>query len=131
MKLYSNPGSDDRCSAYPGKNGPIAGLPAHGEVLRVHWSGFGCSWDRPVVELEACCVPRLEDCERHPVSGDEMMRLCRHQRRTGWPGWPHYVDIAHVFYRHGDPDADTAAVVVVLHYDAVGHSLYTQDPLFP
>lgn len=84
-----------------------------------------------MAELEAYYVPRLEDCERHPVSGDEMMRFRRHQSQTGWSGWPHYLDIAHVFYPHGVPDADAAAVAAVLHDGVVaGHTLYAQDPLF-
>lgn len=132
MKLYSNPGSDDRHSAYPGKNGPPAGLPDPSEILRVHRSGFGCSQDRPVAELEAYYVPRLDGCEGHPVSGDEMMRFRRHQSQTGWQGWLHYIDIAPVLYPHGVPHADTVGGVVVLDDDGAvaGHTLYVQDPLF-
>lgn len=61
-----------------------------------------------------------------------MMRFRRYQSRTGWQGWPHYIDIAHVLYPLGVPDADTAGVVAVLDDNGAvaGHSRYIHDPLF-
>lgn len=63
MELCPNPGSGDRCSAYPGMNGSPTGLSGPDEFLCVHWSGFGCSQDRSVAELQAYYVPRLDAWE--------------------------------------------------------------------
>jgi hypothetical protein len=114
MMLCPNSGSHDRRSAYPGKNDPPAGLPDSNEILRVHWSGFACSREQPVGELEAYYLPRLEQSEGNSVRGDEMLRFRRFQSRTGWRKWPRYVDIAHVLHPYGFPDADTAGVGAVL-----------------
>ena len=55
-----------------------------------------------------------------------------YRSQTGWRGWPHYFNLAHVPCPHGVPGADTTAVVAVLDGGAVaGHSLYVQDLLFP
>ena len=109
MKLYPNPGFDDRHSVYPGKNGPPAGLPDPHEVLRVHWSGYACGWNEAIADRDAYYRPRLDESEGFPVSGDELARWSRFQgpHGGGWRGWPRYADIAHVLYPHGMPNADT------------------------